>query len=482
MIKQKNYINGKWVAANSGKYFKKLNPANREETLGIYPVSNKKDVNSAVNAAQKSFDQWGMMSASERGNILFRIAELLKEKKEELARLIVKENGKSYKAALGEVDGAVAMARYYAAEGHRLSGQTVPSGSSRKMAFSVRVPVGVVGLITSWNNPLAAFSWKVFPALICGNTVVLKPAEDTPVVAAECVKIAQMAGLPAGVLNFIHGTGEVTGRVLVVHPGIDMISFTGSTETGREIASVCGKNLKKTCLECGGKNNLVVMDDAIIEKAVDAAVLGAFSNAGQKCANSGRILLHKKIADKFKKLFIAKTKKIQLGEGFDSRSQIGPVINEKQLKRIHQFVLDAQEEGGCILTGGAPEIKGTCKDGYYYQPTIIENVSLHSGIAQEEVFGPVTVLFTFSTLNEALKMANDSHYGLSNSIFTQDISLGCEFLSRTESGVAYINGPTSGAEIQLPFGGIKDSGTGFREAGKASLDAYSEWKTLYINY
>lgn len=482
MEKQKNFITGKWCEPSTKRYFKKINPAKFNEVLGQYPLSGKKDVDSAVKSAGEVLSEWSSIPGPERGQILFRMAELFGQNKDKLAKIIVQENGKSYASALSEVNGAVAMARYYAGEGRRLLGETVPSGMRRKIALSVRCPVGVVGAITSWNNPLAAFSWKVLPALICGNTIVFKPAEDTPVVAIECLRIAEQAGLLAGVLNLVQGTGEVTGKAIVRHPGVNMISFTGSTEVGREIAAVCGENLKKVCLECGGKNNQVVMDDAILEKAVDAAVLGSFSNAGQKCANTGRILLHKKIAAKFKKLFIAKTRALRLGDGFDPDSQIGPVINEKQLRRIDSFVKEAVRKGSRILVGGKREIKGICNQGYYYQPTIIEGALLSSAIAQEEVFGPVTLLFTFSKLEEALTMANDSYYGLTNSIFTQDISRGFEYLTKIESGVAYINGPTSGAEIQLPFGGVKNSGNGFREAGRPSLDAYSEWKTIYVNY
>lgn len=482
MDKQKNFIAGKWCQASAKRYFKKINPAKQKEVLGHYPVSEKKDVDRAVKAARKALPLWASTPGPQRGDVLYRMAKIFEERKDELAEIIVKENGKAYKAALGEVNGHADMARYYAGEGLRLSGETVPSAVPRKVALSVRQPVGVLGAITSWNNPLAAFCWKVFPALICGNSVVLKPAEDTPIVACECARIAEAAGLPSGVLNIVHGTGEVTGKAVVDHPGVDMISFTGSTETGSQIAKTCGVNLKKVCLECGGKNNLIVMDDADLEKAVDAAVLGSFSNAGQKCANTGRVLLHKKIAAKFKKMFVAKTKTLRLGEGFDPRSQIGPVINEKQLTRIDSFVKGAVKKGARVILGGKQETKGVCKQGFFYQPTIIEGASLKSSIAQEEVFGPVTVLFTFSDFQQALTMANDSYYGLTNSIFTRDVSKGFEYLAKIETGVAYINGPTSGAEIQLPFGGVKSSGNGFREAGKPSLDAYSEWKTIYVNY
>lgn len=476
-----NLINGKWVGASSGKTFPDLNPAT-QEILGYFPVSTEKDVDRAVAAARQALDGWRKMPAAKRGEILHRGQLLLKERKEELARIETIEMGKVLKEARGDVQEAIDTAFYYAGEGRRLFGQTTTSELPDKFSMTVRMPVGVCGLITPWNFPIAIPSWKVFPALICGNAVILKPAEDTPASATYFMRILQEAGVPDGVINLIHG-GPKTGEILVRHPGVDLISFTGSSEVGAKIGGYCGAHHKKCSLEMGGKNAQIVMEDADLGLALEGALWGAFGTSGQRCTATSRLIVHEAVFKKFTEMLVERAKALKIGNGLDERIEMGPVVNAKQLKHIHHYVeIGRTKDKATLLLGGKFYREGECRRGYFYSPTIFANGHPRMVIAQEEIFGPVTVLIKVRSFDEAIQILNSTAYGLSGSIYTRDINRVMRAIRDMETGITYINSPTIGAEVHLPFGGVKHTGNGHREAGATGLDIFSEWKAVYIDY
>jgi aldehyde dehydrogenase (NAD+) len=477
----KNYINGQWVDSQSGQTFEDINPANTEEVLGLFPRSTEKDVASAVEAARASFDSWRKVPAPKRAEIMFRAAEKLVQRKEELAQLMTREMGKVLKEARGDVQEAIDMTYYIAGEGRRMFGETTPSELPNKFAMSIRMPVGVVAAITPWNFPLAIPSWKLIPALVCGNTVVFKPAEDTPLMATRFVEILIEAGLPKGVLNLVHGYGEEAGAALVTHPGVDLVSFTGSSEVGREVALKCAESYKRVSLEMGGKNAIIIMDDANLDLAIDGAIWGAFGTTGQRCTAASRLIVHKKVLQEFTDKFVARVKKLKLGNGLDPNTDVGPIINERQLKRIHRYTQIAREEGIQILTGGEIYKEGECAKGYFYLPTVFAEVKPQSRIAQEEIFGPCPAIIPTESLEEAIDIVNNSKYGLSSAIYTQDINKAFVAIRDIYTGITYVNSSTIGAEVHLPFGGTKQTGNGHREGGHV-LDVFTEWKTVYIDY
>ncbi len=468
----KNFINAEWSASKSGKTFLDVNPADRRDVIGVFQRSNASDVALAVRAAQEALPDWSSMPAPKRAQILFKSAQILEERKEEIARLMTREMGKVPKETRADVQEAIDTAYFFAGEGRRLYGQTIPSELKNKLCFTVRRPVGVCGLITPWNFPLAIPSWKVYPALICGNTAVLKPAEDTPLMSLLFAEILLKAGLPPGVFNVITGLGREAGEPLVKHKDIRLVSFTGSSEVGSFIASTCGKLLKKVSLEMGGKNAQIVMQDADLDLALNAAVWGAFATSGQRCTATSRIILHEKIYDQFLKKFMNAVKKIE----------VGPIINQKQLKRIHAYVLKGKKEGARLLCGGGVDREGNKKFGSFYKITVFANVKSRMTIAQEEIFGPVACFIKVRDYEEAIRVANDTAYGLSSSIFTRDLVKAVRSIEGIEAGITYVNSSTIGAEAHLPFGGIKKTGNGHREAGVTALDIFSEWKTVNIDY
>ncbi len=478
----KNLISGEWVSSKSGRTFVDVNPSDRRDVIGHMQRSGPADIDLAVKAAQAALPQWSALPAPKRAEILFKSARILEERKEELATLMTREMGKIMKETRGDVQEAIDTAYFFAGEGRRLYGQTVPSELKNKMCLTVRRPVGVCGLITPWNFPLAIPSWKVYPALICGNTAVLKPAEDTPLLSLLFAEILIESGLPKGVLNVVTGLGEEAGAALVQHKGVDLVSFTGSSEVGAWIAATCGKNLKRVSLEMGGKNPQVVMEDADLSLAVTAALWGAFATSGQRCTATSRIILHEKIYDKFLKSFVAQAKALKVGPGNEPQTQMGPIINQKQLKQIHRHVVSAKKEGAKLILGGGFDTEGAKQHGYYYRPTIFTNVSSRMKIAQEEVFGPVVAFIKVRDYDEAIRVVNDSSYGLSSSIFTSDVVRAIKSVEGIQAGITYINSSTIGAEAHLPFGGIKKTGNGHREAGATALDIFSEWKTIFIDY
>jgi aldehyde dehydrogenase (NAD+) len=478
----KNYIDGRWVGANSGATFENRNPADRRDLIGVFPDSGPEDIDAAVAAAGKALASWRLAPAPKRGETLYRVGEILRRRKEEIARAMTREMGKILKETRGDVQEGIDTAYYVAGEGRRLFGETTPAELPNKFAMSVRAPVGVCGLITPWNFPLAIPTWKLFPALVCGNAVVLKPAEDTPHSAVMLFEALEEAGVPPGVANLVHGSGERAGAALVGHPGVRLISFTGSTAVGREIAASCGQNLKRVSLEMGGKNAQVVMEDADLDLALEGALWGAFGTTGQRCTATSRLLLHRDIKKQFTEALVARAEKIKIGDGLDETVEMGPLINQAAREKVHRYVQIGKDEGARLLTGGTIYEEGEWLNGYFYRPTIFDGVAPSMRIAQEEIFGPVLSIIEIKSFEEATEILNGTSYGLSSSIYTRDVARAFRAVRDFEAGITYINGPTIGAEVHLPFGGVKDTGNGHREAGTTVYDIFSEWKSVYVDY
>jgi len=478
----KNYINGKWKASSSGATFENVNPANHSEVLGRFQKSNKKDVNEAIAAAEEALPKWRATPAPKRGEILFKVAELLLQQKESLAQDMTREMGKVIGETRGDVQEAIDLTYYTAGEGRRLLGETVPSELKNKFCMSVRMPVGVVSAITPWNFPIAIPSWKLVPALVCGNTVVIKPATDTPLSVDNFVKIFEQAGLPPGVLNLVTGSGGEVGTPMTEHDKVNLVSFTGSTDTGAVIASSCAKNMKQYSLEMGGKNAIIVMDDADLELAVEGVIFGAFGTTGQRCTACSRVIAHKKIVKKFTEMLVARAKTLKLGDGLKPKADVGPLINESQRNKVDNYVQIGVNEGAKLLIGGKNANGKDCKNGSFYQPTIFADVAPKMRIAQEEIFGPVVGIIPCSNFEQAVEIVNDSKFGLSSAIYTRDVNRVFKAIETLDTGITYINASTIGAEIQLPFGGTKGTGNGHREAGTAALEIFSEWKSVYVDY
>ncbi len=478
----KNYINGVWEKASSGEVFSNTNPANFNEELGRFQLSRKEDVDRAVSAAKEAQKMWRKTPAPKRGEIIFKVAEMLVKNKKPLAEDMTREMGKVLKETLGDVQEGIDTAYYGAGEGRRMFGETVPSELPAKFAMSVRMPVGVVAAVTPWNFPLAIPSWKLVPALICGNTVVLKPASDTPLSALRLVELFEKAGLPPGVLNLVTGTGSQTGVPLIDDPRVDLVSFTGSTDTGADISVRCARQMKQYSLEMGGKNAIVVLADADLELASEAVLWGAFGTTGQRCTACSRVIVEKKILKNFTNILLEKTRAMRCGDGLKPKTDVGPLVNEGQREKVSNYCEIGQREGGKLLTGGTPETGKACKNGYFFKPTLFAEVSPKMRIAQEEIFGPVLSIIACNNLDHAIEIVNDSDFGLSSAVFTADVNKAFEAIEDLDTGITYINSSTIGAEIQLPFGGTKGTGNGHREMGTAALDTYTEWKTVYVDY
>src|SRR5918999_5831613 len=478
----KNYIDGKWLPAQAGQVLENRNPANRHEVIGLFPASGADDVDLAVQAAKKAFARWRLVPAPKRGEILYRVGELLRERKEEIARSMTREMGKILKETRGDVQEGIDTAFYVAGEGRRLFGETTPSELPDKFAMSVRAPVGVCALITPWNFPMAIPTWKMFPALICGNTVVLKPAEDTPHTAVKLCEILQQAGVPPGVVNLVQGPGEEIGAALVRHPDVQLVSFTGSAAVGREVAAACGQSLKRVSLELGGKNAQIVMDDADLGLAVEGALWGAFGTTGQRCTATSRLILHHKIKTEFIDRLVARIEKIKIGDGLNESVEIGPLINQAARDKVEAYMEIGRQEGAGVLIGGSVYSTGACANGFFFQPTLLDRVMPSMRVAQEEIFGPVVSVIEVRDFDEAIAVLNSSRYGLSSSIYTTDVNRAFRAMRDIEAGITYVNGPTIGAEVHLPFGGVKDTGNGHREAGTTVYDIFSEWKSIYVDY
>jgi aldehyde dehydrogenase (NAD+) len=472
-----NYINGQWVKGKDS--FPTINPAN-EELVAEIAQANVADVDSAVKAAAAAFKSWRLVPAPLRGEMLYKVGDILKQKKEELSRLLTRDMGKVIAEARGDVQEAIDMAYYMGGEGRRLLGYTAPVEMPNKFGMAVRDPAGIVGLITPWNFPIAVPSWKIFPALIAGNTIIWKPSPETPAISAAFVKVFEEAGVPPGVFNLLLAPGAEVAKALVSHPDVRVLSFTGSTTTGRAIAESAAKLNKKLSLEMGGKNAIIVMDDANIDLVTDATVWAAFGTSGQRCTAASRLIAQKGIIDKVKESLVERTKKLKLGDGLDPKIDVGPVINKAALDRIHNYVQTGQQEGARALVGASvADINGK---GFFYNPTLFDGVSPGSTLEAEEIFGPVLSIIEVNSLEEAIEVNNRSQYGLSTSIFTQDVNRAFTAMRDIATGLVYINHGTTGAEIQFPFGGVRGTGNGHREAGQAALEVFTEWKSIYVDY
>jgi alpha-ketoglutaric semialdehyde dehydrogenase len=476
-----NLIGDRWVPSRSGATFTSVSPADHDELIGEFAASGPADVDAAVEAARAAYPAWSLMPAPKRGEILFRVARLLAEHKEELARLMTREMGKVLPEARGDVQEAIDVAYYMAGEGRRLFGQTVPSEMPDKFAMSIRRSIGVVGIITPWNFPVAIPAWKLFPALICGNTAVIKPASDTPACLVRFVELLREGGIPAGVVNVVTGSGGEVGNAIVGHPDVRVISFTGHTDTGVEISRRAADTLKRVSLELGGKNPIVIWDDADLDLALDSVVWSAFGTSGQRCTAASRIVVHRSIHDQFVQSLRARVAKLVLGDGLEDATDIGPVINDGAVERIAAYAVIGRDEAELVI-GGEPATDGLLAKGSFFQPTIFAEVRPEARIAQEEIFGPVTSVIPVDDWDEAVRVVNGVKYGLSTSLFTRDINLAFRSIRDFDSGLGYVNHGTIGAEAHLPFGGVKATGNGHREVGQAALDFFSEWKSVYIDY
>jgi alpha-ketoglutaric semialdehyde dehydrogenase len=457
--------------------FESLNPSTGE-VVESFPRSTAADVDRAVATARAAWEDWRLVPAPERGNILFRFAQLLEQRKPELSELMTREMGKVKAEAGGDVQEAIDMAYYMGGEGRRLFGQTTPSELRDKFMMSVRMPVGVVGAITPWNFPIAIPAWKLMPALVCGNTVVLKPAEDTPLLAQRFVEALHDAGLPEGVVQIVHGFGEEAGDALVRHPDVPVITFTGSRETGIIVTKTAADELKHVHLELGGKNAIIVLDDADVDLAVDGIIWSAFGTAGQRCTAASRVIVQRGVYEQLQSKLVARAEKLRIGSPWEDDTDIGPVINVAAVEKIHSYTEIGKGEGAKLLTGGE-RVDG---QGYYYRPTVFADVEPGMRIAQEEIFGPTTALIPVDSFEDAVRAANGVKFGLSSSIFTRDVNKAFKAMRDLQTGITYINAGTTGAEVHLPFGGMKQTGNGHREAGQAALDVFTEWKSIYVDY
>jgi aldehyde dehydrogenase (NAD+) len=478
----KNYINGEWVEARGGRSFENRNPANTDELVGMFPDSSEEEANAAIDAAREAFKKWRLVPAPKRAEILFRAAELLLRRKEELSRDMTREMGKVLAETRGDVQEAIDMTYYMAGEGRRQFGQTSPSELPNKFCMTVRQPLGICAMITPWNFPMAIPSWKIMPALILGNTVVFKPASDTPLSAYNLVQILGEAGVPRGVVNIVTGSGRSVGMPMMKHSDVKLVSFTGSTEVGRTVSEMCAPQFKPCQLEMGGKNAITVLEDANLELAVDGAIWGGFGTTGQRCTAASRVIVHRNVYKEFVERFAARAAALKVGDGLDPTSEMGPCVSESQLRTVMEYVEIGKNEGARLASGGHRLQKGAHAKGWFHEPTIFADVEAKMRIAQEEIFGPVVSVIPCNDLEHAVEINNGVAFGLSASIYTRDVNRAFRAMRELHTGIVYVNAPTIGAETHLPFGGVKQTGNGHREASVACLDFYSEWKTIYVDY
>jgi aldehyde dehydrogenase (NAD+) len=478
----KNFIAGAWVEPDSGEYFENRNPADRNDLIGMFPRSTASDVDRAVESAKRGFAQWKTTPAPARGDILRLVGDLLTKRKEEIADAMTREMGKPLTETRGDVQEGIDTAFYAATMGRQLWGHTVPSELRNKWAMSYRRPIGIAGLICPFNFPLAIPTWKMFPALVCGNSVIFKPAEDVPHTGTLLVEILLEAGLPPEVVQLIHGTGEEAGSVIVNHPDIPIISFTGSTETGSQVGATCGRMHKRLSLEMGGKNAQIVMDDADLDLALEGALWGAFGTTGQRCTATSRLILQKGIHDNFLGLLIDKAKKLKLGDGRKSGTDVGPMIHESALTKVERYIDIGQSEGNDLLCGGRRATGAGLDNGNFFEPTIFARVEAGNRLEQEEIFGPVLSVIRVANADEAFAVNNDVKYGLSSSIYTTNVNTAFRAFNELDNGITYVNAPTIGAEAHLPFGGVKQTGNGHREGGWQVYEFFSETKVGYADF
>ena len=477
----RNYIGGKWIESASGATFERHNPATGE-LVGVFTDSDGRDIDAAVAAASKAFASWRLYPAPKRGELLFKAARILENRKEAYAREMTEEMGKVLDETRGDIQEAIDMTYYMAGEGRRMFGQTTPSEMRNKFQMSVRKPHGVVGLITPWNFPMAIPSWKMMPAIVAGNTVVLKPATFTPKLSTRLVEVLEEAGLPEGVVNIVLGGGSKVGDPLLNHPDVPVISFTGSTETGKTVAMAAALHNKRLTLEMGGKNAVIVMDDANLELSVDGILWGAFGTTGQRCTATSRVVVQTAVQSELAERLASRVGELKIGNGLDSGVQVGPLVSTGQLETVHGYVDVGLKDGAELIAGGHIAVDGALANGHFHEPTIFNNVMPSMRIAQEEIFGPVVSLLPVDSLEAAIEVVNGVEYGLSAAIFTQGMNNAFRAMQDIFTGILYINAGTTGAEIHLPFGGTKGTGNGHREAGTAAIDFYAEWQSIYVDY
>jgi aldehyde dehydrogenase (NAD+) len=477
-----SFIAGKWTGAETGASYANINPADIDDVIGRFPACGPTDVQRAVESAVKGFREWSRVPAPKRGEVLKRAGDLLTEQKEELAEGMTREMGKPLVETRGDVQEAIDTAYYAASEGRRLFSHTAPSELRDKMGFAIRRPAGVFGIITPWNFPLAVPSWKIFPALCCGDAVVWKPAQDTPWTAVKFVEILLEAGIPRDAVQLLTGFGGEVGAPIVSHPKVTGISFTGSTSVGCRIAATCGEMGKPVSLEMGGKNAQLVMDDADLDLAIEGVLWGAFGTTGQRCTATSRLILHQAIHDEVVGRLTERAQKLRLGDGRRRGTDVGPMINEDSRDKVEKYVKIGQDEGATLVTGGEIPAGDKFQKGWFFQPTIFTGVTPKMRIAQEEIFGPVLSVIQVKDFDEGIEVMNGVRYGLSSSIYTSDVGRAFRAIEQIEAGITYVNGPTIGAEAHFPFGGVKDTGNGHREGGWPVYDFFSDLKTVYVDY
>src|SRR5882724_7007870 len=478
----RNFIDGEWVEASIGETFENRNPADTRDVVGIFQRSGKADVEAAVDAAKRAFQKWRLVPAPRRAEIVYRAAEMLMERKEDYARDMTREMGKILKETRGDVQEAIDTAYYMAGEGRRMFGPTTPSELHNKFAMAVRTPIGVCAMITPWNFPMAIPSWKLLPAIVCGNTCVIKPAQDTPLSTFNLVRTLADAGVPKGVINIVTGFGSSVGTPMTEHPEVRVVSLTGSTEVGRIVGTTAAKTFKHCSLELGGKNPMIVLDDANLDLAIEGGLWGGFGTTGQRCTATSRIIVQKGVYREFMERYVARAKKLKVGNGLDETTEMGPAINEKQLQTDLSYVAIGQDEGAKMMCGGNRLDQGDYQYGFFMEPTVFTDVDPKMRIAQEEVFGPVVSIIPCNGLEDAIEIANGIEYGLSSALYTKDVNKAFSAIRDLYAGITYINAPTIGAEVHLPFGGTKATGNGHREGGIGAIDFYTEWKSVYVDY
>jgi alpha-ketoglutaric semialdehyde dehydrogenase len=477
-----NYIGGEWRESVSGETFLDTNPAHTGEVIGRFQKSTAADVDAAIGAAEAALPAWRAMPAPARGEIILRAALLLEQRLEELARLMTREMGKVLKETRGDIQTAIDFGKYVASAGRRAEGETVPSALADKLCLTIRQPLGVVGIITPWNFPMAIPAWKTFPALVAGNTVVLKPASDTPLLATRLVEALADAGLPPGVLNLVTGPGGMLGDALVTDRRVAMISLTGSTEVGRRVAELCGRDLRRCSLELGGKNAIIILEDANLEEAVAGVAWAAFGTTGQRCTATSRVIIHRAALHEFNERLVAAAEKLRVGDGLEPETEMGPLVNTGRVRAVHEYTEIGKREGAKLLTGGSAYSDGPLAAGAFYAPTVFSEVRQQMRIAREEIFGPVLSVIPVESYEEAIQVANSTEYGLSCALYSEDMRKVFRAMRDIQAGLIYFNAPTTGAEPHLPFGGVKNSGNGHRELGAGAVEEFSEVKTVFVSY
>ena len=479
----KNYINGQWVESKTGETFENRNPADTNDLVGVFQKSGAEDVDDAITAASEAYKKWRLVPAPKRAEIIYNIGQKLIEKKEEISQQMTREMGKVIKETRGDTQEAIDMSFLYAGEGRRMFGHTTPSEMPDKFQMSMRIPLGVAAMITPWNFPIAIPAWKMIPALVCGNTCVIKPATDTPVSVVNFMKVMEECGIPPGVVNMVTGSGGKVGEPLMTDKRVKVVSFTGSTETGRRVSEACAPDFRHCHLEMGGKNPIIIMDDADVDLAVDGAIWGGFGTTGQRCTAASRVIVHKKVYKEFLDGFVKRAKALKVGNGLDESIEMGPAISESQMDTVLEYMeIGKNGDKAKLMCGGGRLTGGDYDGGWFTQPTIFADVDPGMRIAKEEIFGSVVSVIPCDNLDHGIEIANDTIYGLSAAVYTRDVNKAFRAMRDVYTGLFYVNASTIGAEVHLPFGGTKHTGNGHREAGGAALDVFSEWRSIYIDF